>query len=88
MSARDLEREMEKQLGPGDPDDAPWAEVFDPEGDATALCRNCWFPVALRTVRTGMSRNPWRKAWVHAGDGTLHCSGPYASPDIEPADAS
>jgi len=86
MSARDLEREMEKHLGPGAPGDDPWTETFDPEGDASALCRHCWFPVSQRTIQTGMSRNPWRTAWVHAYDGALRCSSPFATPDVYPID--
>ena len=85
QTTRDLEQGMEKHLGPGSPGDDPWAETFNPEGDASALCRHCWFPVALRQVRTGMSRNPWRKAWVHADSGDLRCSSPMAIPDITPA---
>jgi len=83
---RYLEQEMEKHLGPGAPGDDPWAEVFDPQGDATALCRHCWFPVALRQVRTGNQFHGdfWRKAWVHADSGDFRCGGPMARPDIDP----
>ena len=85
-TTRDLERDMEKHLGPGAPGDDPWAESFDPDGDATALCRHCWFPIAQRRIRTSnMFKEPfWRTAWVHAYGGDECCSAPIATPDIFP----
>lgn len=58
----------------------------DPDGEATALCANCTFPVVERAISTGRQfTGPfWRDAWVHTDSGETRCWGTFARPDVTP----